>query len=592
MADKITKIVEVEFDVNGKKIKEVSEEINGVAENTEKSKKGVNGLSDGFKKVGTAMKAAGIGLIVALLAKLAESLGENQKVADLFSTAMNALSIVFQDFFEFIENNVGPVTGFFKELFENPVDSIKAFGDAIKENLIERFNSFLDTIGYLSGAIKKLFSGDFDGALEDAKLAGKEYLDVWTGVNNSFDKAVEFVSEAIEVVGEYAESTWNSAAALTEQAKQTNLLALEQQRLREQYDRDAENLRQIRDDETKSFEERIEANRLLGKLLDEQQKKEQDTVNERIANLKNLQKELGFKQERYEQIYELETELIAIEAQQAGFRSEQLVNENALLREQAEFKRKQNEDLLKDAIARQTALDEYEIARMQEGIDKELAMSAAKYDALYAQAEGNAELQKLITEDQAQEAYDIQKKYDDKRKEDQKAAAESTVAVAEATFDALSALNSEFGKKDEKGRREAFKREKALGIAQATINTAKSAVSAFNSMVGVPFVGPVLAPIAAAAAIAAGAAQIKNIASQKYKGEGGGDGGGGGSAAAPTSAPSQAPQFNTVGTSDVNVLDESISKQNKKPVQAYVVSGEVTTAQSMERNRIKESSFP
>ena len=591
MADKITKIVEVEFDVNGKKIKEVTKDINEVSKNTEKSKKGVNGLSDGFKKVGTAMKAAGIGLVVALLAKLAQSLGENQKVADLFTTAMNALSIAFQDFFEFIENNVGPVTDFFKELFENPVDSIKAFGDAIKENLIERFNSFLDTIGYLASAIKKLFSNDFAGAIEDAKLAGKEYLDVWTGVNNSFDKTVEFVSNAVDAVTEYTKSTWDSAAALTEQAKQTNLLALEQQRLREQYDRDAENLRQIRDDETKSFEERIDANRRLGKLLDEQQKSEQETVNKRIANLQNLQQQLGFNQERYEEIYELQTELIAIEAQQAGFRSEQLVNENALLREQEEFIQKQKDDILKAAIARQTALDEYQIARMQEGIDKELAMSAAKYDALYAQAEGNAELQKLITEDQAQEAYNIQKKYDDKRKEDQKAAAESTVAVAEATFGALSALNSEFGKKDEKGRRAAFKREKALGIAQATINTAKSAVSAYNSMVGVPFVGPVLAPIAAAAAIAAGAAQIKNIASQKYKGEGGGDGGGS-AAAAPTSAPSQAPQFNTVGTSDVNVLDESISKQNKKPVQAYVVSGEVTTAQSMERNRIKESSFP
>ena len=591
MADKITKIVEVEFDVNGKKIKEVSKEINEVSKNTEKSKKGVSGLSDGFKKVGIAMKAAGIGLVVALLAKLAESLGENQKVADLFSTAMNALSIVFQDFFEFIENNVGPVTDFFKELFDNPVDSIKAFGDAIKENLIERFNSFLDTIGYLSGAIKKLFSGDFDGALEDAKLAGKEYLDVWTGVNNSFDKAVEFVSEAIEVVGEYAESTWNSAAALTEQAKQTNILALEQQRLREQYDRDAEIQRQIRDDETKSFEERIEANRLLGKLLDEQQKKEQDTVNERIANLKNLQKELGFKQERYEQIYELETELIAIEAQQAGFRSEQLVNENALLREQAEFIQKQKDDLLKDAIARQTALDEYEIARMQEGIDKELAMSAAKYDALYAQAEGNAELQKLITEDQAKEAYDIQKEYLDKIKEEEKAAADSTFAVTSSTLNAIAELSQSMAGEDEKSKKQAFERQKALGIADATISTAQAAISAYNSAVKVPIVGPALAPIAAGAAILAGMAQINNIRKQKYNAGSSSGGGVSSSNAAPT-ATSSAPQFNTVGASGTNQLSQSIDAQNTRSIKAYVVGSEVTTAQSMERNRIKESSFP
>jgi len=591
MADKITKIVEVEFDVNGNKIKEVSKEITAVAENTEEAKKGVSGLSNGFKKVGLAMKAAGIGLVVALLAKLAESLGENQKVADLFSTAMNALSIAFQDFFEFIENNVGMIVEYFEAIFNDPQQAIKDFQKAIEEGLTKRFEQFMETLSIAGKALSQFFEGDFAGAWETAKKAAVEAVDIVTGEDGGLEKIKKVLGEVVDGVTEYAISTWDSAAAITEQAKQTNLLALEQQRLREQYDRDAENLRQIRDDETKSFEERIDANRRLGKLLDEQQKSEQETVNKRIANLQNLQQQLGFNQERYEEIYELQTELIAIEAQQAGFRSEQLVNENALLREQAEFIRKQNEDILKAAIARQTALDEYEIARMQEGIDKELAMSAAKYDALYAQAEGNAELQKLITEDQAQEAYDIQKKYDDKRKQDQKAAAESTVAVAEATFDALSALNDSFGKKDEKGRRAAFKREKALGIAQATISTAKSAVSAYNSMVGVPFVGPVLAPIAAAAAIAAGAAQIKNIASQKYKGEGGGDGGGS-AAAAPTSAPSQAPQFNTVGTSDVNVLDESISKQNKKPVQAYVVSGEVTTAQSMERNRIKESSFP
>ena len=50
---------------------------------------------------------------------------------------------------------------------------MKDLGNAIKDNLIERFNSALEVIGYLGTAIKKVFEGDFDGAMEAAKNAGK-----------------------------------------------------------------------------------------------------------------------------------------------------------------------------------------------------------------------------------------------------------------------------------------------------------------------------------------------------------------------------------------------------------------------------------
>ena len=52
--------------------------------------------------MGTAIKAAGIGLVVALLAKLMEVFSKNQKVLDVFNTAMTALSIAFNDLFGFI----------------------------------------------------------------------------------------------------------------------------------------------------------------------------------------------------------------------------------------------------------------------------------------------------------------------------------------------------------------------------------------------------------------------------------------------------------------------------------------------------------
>ncbi len=61
--------------------------------------------------------------------------------------------------------------------------------------------------------------------------------------------------------------------------------------------------------------------------------------------------------------------------------------------------------------------------------------------------------------------------------------------------------------------KEGFAVYKAFAMAEAIISTYSSAVKAYSSVVGVPFVGPALAPIAAGAAIAAGVANVANIAS-------------------------------------------------------------------------------
>ena len=565
MAEQIKKVLTIEIDVEsgemkqlGTEVKKVSDETQKVAKNTKEATKGVGGIAKGFTKVGTAMKAAGIGLVIALLATLKEVFGENQAVVDTFSTAMTGLKIAFNDFFKFVSGNLETVTGFFKKIFDDPLGSIKSLGEAIKDNIIERFNSLLDTLGYAGDALKKFFEGDFSGAIESAKQAGKELVDVYTGVNNSFDRTVDFVTDAASAIANYTSETWKSAEAITAQAKSTKMLELEQQRLREQYDRDAENLRQIRDDETRSFEERIEANRRLGEVLNEQQIAEQETVKKRIANLQNIQKQLGFNQERYEEIYALQTELIAIEAQQAGFRSEQLTNENSLLREQKELE-----------LANIKEINDAKIKAAQEISD-----IMAQFEAEDAAAAKKA----------SEEAIALAKK----EAEEKKAAQEASFSVAASTLSALSALNSAFTKEDEASKLAAFKREKALGIAAAVIGTSESAINAFNSAVQVPIVGPVLGPIAAAAAVAFGVAQIQNIKKQQYNG---------GSSSVPSASGgggsmSQAPQFNTVGTSGFNQLSDSIAGQNQRPVQAYVVANDVSSAQSLDRNRVKQASFP
>lgn len=52
---------------------------------------------------------------------------------------------------------------------------------------------------------------------------------------------------------------------------------------------------------------------------------------------------------------------------------------------------------------------------------------------------------------------------------------------------------------------------KVFATAAAVIDTARAAIAAYSSTVGIPYVGPILAPIAAGAAVAFGAAQIAKI---------------------------------------------------------------------------------
>ena len=103
---------------------EVKSNIGQVAQQTKdltkESKKAVaetGRLGKTFTNIGKALKRAGIGLVVSLLAKLGIELSKNQKFVDTFNTGMEFLSIAFQDFFKFIGDNVSTVTGFMDSIF-------------------------------------------------------------------------------------------------------------------------------------------------------------------------------------------------------------------------------------------------------------------------------------------------------------------------------------------------------------------------------------------------------------------------------------------------------------------------------------------
>ena len=155
---------------------------------------------------------------------------------------------------------------------------------------------------------------------------------------------------------------------------------------------------------------------------------------------------------------------------------------------------------------------------------------------------------------------------------------QNRLEAAQALSDTFGQLSSLLGEQTAAG--------KAAAIAEATIQTYLSAQKAYQSTVGIPVVGPVLAPINAGLAIAAGIKNIKAITAVQTP-DGGGGGGGGNLSNSFSGSLAQAPNFNVVGNSGVNQL----AQLQQQPVQAYVVSGSVTTAQSLDRNRIENATL-
>jgi len=159
-----------------------------------------------------------------------------------------------------------------------------------------------------------------------------------------------------------------------------------------------------------------------------------------------------------------------------------------------------------------------------------------------------------------------------------------------AKIDALDAVSQTLaGASDLLGKETAA--GKAMSVASATISTFLSAQKAYDATVGIPYVGPFLAPVNAGLAIAAGIKNVKSILSVKVPGGGGGSSAPSISSSA-TGGATSAPQFNVVGNAGTNQLASSLgSAMQQNPIQAYVVSGAVTTAQSLDRNIIQNASL-
>ena len=220
-------------------------------------------------------------------------------------------------------------------------------------------------------------------------------------------------------------------------------------------------------------------------------------------------------------------------------------------------------------------------ARLQKSMsesDYEKELVRQKYFALEEAAKGNAEQEKIIAEAKAKEIEAIDKKSKEKQIQQENELRQKRLQLTASAFTAIGDLIGSFATKSDKDARKQFQIQKAFNLASAVTNTALAVTGALTAggnpiklATGTQFVE-------AGIAATVGAANIVKIASSKF---GSGSSGGGGG------AQMAAPQFQTIGTSGVNQL----ATLQQQPTKAYVVSGEVTSAQSLDRNRVQNATL-
>jgi len=293
------------------------------------------------------------------------------------------------------------------------------------------------------------------------------------------------------------------------------------------------------------------------------------SLNEKIAlkstNINNIQvEEAAYKTKKAKE----EEEITNKEKDEANKRVEAKREENKKKREQdeADFKQKQEKRIAQQA---QDAQDLADAIKFEDDKHK------AEVEALEKTALANKEAGEKIIEN------------DKKVAADKKIIQNQQLQAVQDTFTIIANLSELFAGKSRKQQETAFKIQKAANIAIATIDTYRAVTSTIASTPG----GPVIKGAAGAVVLTAGLLNVKKIASTQFSSGGGASGGGGGSTTSGggggNNAQIQAPSFNIVGNNGLNQLNQL----KQAPIQAYVVSGQMSTAQSLDRNRVRNATL-
>ena len=457
----------LEINVN---TKDGEKNINKLTDKTEEATKSAKQGQGAFSTLGNTIKSLGVVSVIAgAFNFFKETLSKNQKVADSVAAVFNTISTIIStliDIFIDVTDKVGKSTNGFAALgkvlsgiFTLAVTPLKLAFDGLKLVINEIQLAWEKSpLGDGDQKVIKELTENINKTKDSLKDTGKDAVQAGKDIYNNFGEAAKSVGAVVSGVVEKASKI--NVAAVYEQAKATialqnsaKIAAAQLAGLVEKYDRQAEQLRQIRDDEFKSVDERIAANNQLAKVLDEQEKAQKKLAQTRVAAAAAELAQNKSSVELQAALIEAQNEVAAVEATVAGLRSEQLANSVALAKEKLELdkavaassnkialdQRKVNADLIKDEVLKQTTKKQIaeeeaalELKRLQDNINNTNKGTQARVDAEIAYAEKKAEIDNQIV---TLDAAILQAKLDKESK-----FRADTIALAQADYDLNKAL--------------------------------------------------------------------------------------------------------------------------------------------------------
>ena len=596
----------------GDEAEKTDREVEAIGVTAGKTRTGFNVMAKAISKVGLALKAAGIGLVIAIIAGLTEAFSRNKEVMDKLSIGLETIQVFFSQITDALVATYKAVTA--------TSDNFDALGKVISSlitiflyPLELTFYKLLQASNALQVGYEKIF-GDEESIKKAQDNLDKTTLKIIL-LNAEVSKAGdELVDNFVEAVGEVTNiakitsesfskvsiKTANESAKAYKAAKDAAILAqAESAALRAGYELEAAELKKIRDNVNLSLEERIKANDDLAKVSKkaEAEMKKQAQL---AINLAALEVKRNDSIENQAALIQANADLKAVEAEIAGKTEEVETNRVGLLNEQ-------------NALILTGIESERERNKLQREFDAEqevdpLVKLEKQKTALELENEAilkDLEAKRLLYAEGTQQRVDAEQDYLNKKQgidnqlvanakltaEEQKKidqeVADAKIGIQKASLNAVSAgidILAGFAEENKDLQAAALITSNAVGIATNIIDT--NAANAKLSGTGPAAPGLIAANfIRMGVGIAASvAATAKGLAALNK----GGDTSGGGADAAGGGA--EAPAFNLVEGSESNAIQQSIQGQ-ENAVKAYVVSGEVTTAQSADRNIVEGSGF-
>ena len=577
----------------------------------------LKGVTGGFKSLRVAIISTGIGALILAVGALTAAFTGSEEGQNKFAKIMTVIGALTGNLVDLLADLGEKII----EVFENPKQAITDFANLIKENITNRFEGMLELIPQLGKAVKLLFSGEFAEAGEVAANAAAKVVlgveDITDKIESATQATKEFVKEQINEAKAAANVADMRAKAdkierklVVDRSKLESEIALLRLKSRQEEEFGAEERKQalldaqaleeqLLNKETEYLELRRDA-QVLENTFSRSNKENLDKEAQAIAEVnrvvarradaaRSTQRELNRVSKEIERDEQAKAKAEQDRQDAADKAAKEKLDAIDKIREDYRLKQEDKEvqsALQKAELEEQRKLSELEalgaeLAQKQEVIDyyAQIKLDAEAADAAASKAiEEKALADKIAiiqAEQSAREANlqsianglnGLQNVFKAFGKESK------ALAIASIIVDQVGAVSRIISNTGIANAKAVATSPLTLGQPWVTINTISAAASIAGSIAG------------AGKSIAALKGDKKTPLSTAIPRQGSSGGGG-------ITSASQAPQFNIVGGGASNQLAGLLAEQGEKPIRAYVVSNEVSTAQSLDRNIVESATL-